>query len=86
MTTWCGLSRRMTCWCPIRVPTTPGNDGSRPWTRRRQQYHHVPVVQFMLWTLGLVRSVWRMPRYGRHSQAPRGVATRQMGFFDHFAT
>jgi hypothetical protein len=52
----------------------------------RQQYHQVPVVQFMFWTSGLVRAVWQMPRYGRHSQARRGMATRPMGLFDSFAT
>jgi hypothetical protein len=36
----------------------------------RQQYRQVQVVQFMLFTLGLVRSVWHMPLY-RHVQRPQ---------------
>jgi hypothetical protein len=30
----------------------------------RQPDHQAPMVQFMLFTLALVRSVWRMPLYG----------------------
>jgi hypothetical protein len=48
----------------------------------RQQYRQVQVVQFMLFTLGLVRSVWRMPLY-RHVQRPqRALAALQPNLFD----
>jgi transposase InsO family protein len=41
----------------------------------RQQYCHIPVMQLVLWTLALARTVWRMPRY-RRMVAPRRVKAR----------
>jgi hypothetical protein len=51
----------------------------------RQQYRNFQVIQLMLWTLGVVRSVWRMPPY-RWSQRPRrGLPTHQQSLFESFA-
>jgi hypothetical protein len=53
--------------------------------RGRQQYHDVQAIQLLLWTLELIRSIWRMPRYHRMVR-PQGVhSTRQMGLFEPFA-
>jgi len=51
----------------------------------RQQYHHVQAVQLMLWTLGLMRSVWRMPLYRRLPKPTRALAALQMSLFERFA-
>jgi len=51
----------------------------------RQQYHYVQAMQLLLWTLELVRSVWRMPRYHRLPRHQRAHSARQMGLFEHFA-
>jgi hypothetical protein len=51
----------------------------------RQQYHQVPVVQFMLFTLGLVRSVWRMPLYRRVQRPQRASTALQPQLFNPFA-
>src|SRR5262249_606779 len=40
--------------------------------RGRQQYCNVPIMQLVVFTLALVRTVWRMPRY-RRIAAPRRV-------------
>jgi hypothetical protein len=48
----------------------------------RQQYHQVPMVQLMLFTLGLVRSVWRMPLYRRVQRPQRALAALQLHLFD----
>ena len=48
----------------------------------RQQYRYVPVVQLMLWTLELVRTVWRMPRYRRASWPHRGLQAVQVSLFE----
>jgi transposase len=48
----------------------------------RQQYHQVPVVQLMLFTLGLVRSVWRMPLYRRVPRPQRPLAALQPHLFE----
>jgi hypothetical protein len=48
----------------------------------RQQYHQVQVVQFMLFTLGLIRSVWRMPLYRRVPRAQRELTALQPNLFD----
>jgi transposase len=48
----------------------------------RQQYHQVPMVQFMLFTLGLIRSVWRMPLYRRVPKAQRALAALQPNLFE----
>ena len=42
----------------------------------RQQYCQIPVMQLVLWTLALARTVWRMPRY-RRMAAPRPVLLAQ---------
>jgi hypothetical protein len=48
----------------------------------RQQYHQVLMVQLMLFTLGLVRSVWRMPLYRRVPRPQRPLAALQPHLFD----
>jgi transposase InsO family protein len=48
----------------------------------RQQYQQVRVMQCVLWALGLVRSVWQMPRYSRRSRVQRGVTIIQMSLFE----
>jgi transposase InsO family protein len=51
----------------------------------RQQYREFQVIQLMLWTLGAMRSVWRMPPY-RWSQRPRrGLLAHQQSLFGGFA-
>jgi hypothetical protein len=50
----------------------------------RQQYGDFRVIQLMLWTLGVVRSVWRMTPY-RWSQRPRrGLHAPQRSLFESF--
>jgi transposase InsO family protein len=51
----------------------------------RQQYHHVQAMQLLLWTLELIRSVWRMPRYHRRPRHQGAHSARQMGLFESFA-
>ena len=48
----------------------------------RQQYHYVQVVQLMLWTLELMRTVWHMPRYRRTSWRREALQTPQVGLFE----
>jgi hypothetical protein len=48
----------------------------------RQHYYQVQVIQLMLWTLELARTVWRMPRYRRAAWAPSTRHTWQMHLFD----
>jgi len=48
----------------------------------RQQYQYVQVVQLMLWTLELVRTVWRMPRYRRASWRREVLHAPQVGLFE----
>jgi hypothetical protein len=48
----------------------------------RQQYRYVQVVQLMLWTLELVRTVWHMPRYRRTSWHCDALPTPQVGLFE----
>jgi hypothetical protein len=51
----------------------------------RQQYRSFQLIQLMLLTLEVMRSVWRMPPY-RWSQPPRRVLqARQLSLFDGFA-
>lgn len=50
--------------------------------RRGDKYHQGQVVQFMLFTLGFVRSVWRMPLYRRVQRAQRPLAALQPNLFD----
>jgi transposase InsO family protein len=42
----------------------------------RQQYGQIPVMQLVLWTLALARTVWRLPLY-RRLAAPRSVLLTQ---------
>jgi hypothetical protein len=48
----------------------------------RQQYRQVQAIQLMLFTLGLVRSVWRMPLYRRVQRPQRALAALQPNLFD----
>jgi transposase InsO family protein len=48
----------------------------------RQQYHRVQMVQLMLWTLELVRTVWRMPQYRRASWRRGALHAPQVGLFE----
>ena len=48
----------------------------------RQQYRYVHVVQLMLWTLELVRTVWHMPRYRRTSWRREALPMPQVGLFE----
>jgi transposase InsO family protein len=52
----------------------------------RQQYRDVQVVQLMLWTLELVRTVWRMPQYRRASWRRGALHAPQVGLFESFAS
>ena len=48
----------------------------------RQQYHQAPMLQLMLWTLKLARTVWPMPRYRQGPWLSRPLSAPQMGLFD----
>jgi hypothetical protein len=48
----------------------------------RQQYHRAQMVQLMLWTLELVRTVWRMPPYRRASWRRGALHAPQVGLFE----
>jgi hypothetical protein len=48
----------------------------------RQQYRYVPVAQLMLWTLELVRTVWRMPHYRRAPWRRGALPPLQVGLFE----
>jgi hypothetical protein len=48
----------------------------------RQQYRYVQVVQLMLWTLELVRTVWRMPAYRRAPRPRPALRAPQAGLFE----
>ena len=51
----------------------------------RQQYCHIPVMQLVLWTLALARTVWRLPLY-RRIAAPRSVLLpQQITLWERFA-
>lgn len=53
--------------------------------RGRQPYHQLQVLQLALWTLDLMRSVWRMPPYQRRRWPQQGPQARQMSLFESFA-
>jgi transposase len=53
--------------------------------RGRQQYHRFQVLQLALWTLDLIRSVWRMPPYQRRRWPRQGPQARQISLFEPFA-
>jgi transposase len=48
----------------------------------RQQYRYVQVVQLLLWTLELVRTVWHMPRYRRTLWRREALSPPQIGLFE----
>jgi hypothetical protein len=50
-----------------------------------QQYVEVPVMQLVCFTLALVRTVWRMPRYHQTYVPPSALAVRQMHLWSEFA-
>jgi transposase InsO family protein len=51
----------------------------------RQQYHHFPMVQLALFTLELLRVVWKMPAYRRSPLSRRLLQAQQGSLFEHFA-
>lgn len=53
--------------------------------RGRQQYGEVPVMQLVLWTLALVRTVWHMPRYHRMAVPRRVLLAQQLHLWQRFA-
>lgn len=53
--------------------------------RGRQQYGEVPVMQLVLWTLALVRTVWYMPRYHRMAVPRRVLLAQQIHLWQRFA-
>ena len=53
--------------------------------RGRQQYCDVPVMQLALFTLALVRTVWRMPRYRRMVAPRRVLLAQQITLWQRFA-
>jgi hypothetical protein len=51
----------------------------------RQPYHQVHVLQLVLWSVELMRPIWRMPPYQR-GRWPRGrLHALQVSLFEHFA-
>jgi hypothetical protein len=51
----------------------------------RQQYLEVPVIQLVLFTLALVRTVWCMPRYRRTHESRHALSAPQMSLLPPFA-
>ena len=51
----------------------------------RQQYCDVPIMQLVLFTLALVRTVWRMPRYRRMAAPRRALLAPQINLWQRFA-
>ena len=51
----------------------------------RQQYGDIPTMQLMLFTLALVRTVWRMPRYRRIAEPRRVLLAPQISLWQRFA-
>jgi hypothetical protein len=47
----------------------------------RQPYLEVPVIQLVLFTRALVRTVWRMPRYRRTPTSQWALSAPQMPLF-----
>ena len=48
----------------------------------RQHYRQAQILQLMLWTLELARTVWQMPRYRRATWLHRMPSAPQMTLFD----
>jgi hypothetical protein len=53
--------------------------------RGRQQYCDIPTMQLVLFTLALVRTVWRMPRYRRIAEPQRRLFAPQISLWQRFA-
>jgi len=53
--------------------------------RGRQQYCDIPIMQLVLFTLALVRTVWRMPRYRRIAAPRRVLLAPQISLWQRFA-
>jgi hypothetical protein len=53
--------------------------------RGRQQYRDIPTMQLVLFTLALVRTVWRMPRYRRIAEPRRVLLAPQISLWQRFA-
>jgi transposase InsO family protein len=51
----------------------------------RQQYCHFPMVQLALFTLELLRVVWKLPSYRRSPWSHRLLQAQQGSLFEHFA-
>jgi hypothetical protein len=51
----------------------------------RQQYLEVPVIQLVLFTLALARTVWCMPRYRRTHESRQALSALQMSLLPPFA-
>jgi hypothetical protein len=51
----------------------------------RQQYLEVPVIQLVLFTRALVRTVWCMPRYRRTHESRHALSAPQMSLLPPFA-
>ena len=49
--------------------------------RGRQQYGDVPIMQLVLFTLALVRTVWRLPRYRRITEPQRRLFAPQISLW-----
>ena len=53
--------------------------------RGRQQYGDVPIMQLVWFTLALVRTVWRLPRYRRITEPQRRLFAPQISLWERFA-
>ena len=51
----------------------------------RQQYRRFQILQLKLFTLGMVRWVWCLPRYRRSRGPRRGFRRLQLNLFERFA-
>jgi hypothetical protein len=49
--------------------------------RGRQQYGDVPIMQLVLFTLTLVQTVWRLPRYRRVAEPQRRLFAPQISLW-----
>ena len=52
--------------------------------RGRQQWGQVPMMQLVLWTLALERTVWRMPLYHRVTPPRRVLLTLPISWLPYF--
>ena len=51
----------------------------------RQQYCHIPVMQLVLWTLALARTVWRMSCYRWMAESRRVLLAPHISLWQRFA-